>query len=174
MYDPEIDCEGVGAVSLLEHTYQASDLAGVTRREFLDRARAGGARLRDTDGTPLVMLPEQDLSHIRVLAAWMRTYLALETAMGRTHQQRAPSDFGDVAWAIALDEEDLCEFRAELRDALVLASSRKDVASLLALVRDWQFTADALTDPVGGPILRGGYGDEDFVDAPEPQLAIGP
>ena len=40
-----------------ETMFQASDLAGPRRREFIGAGRSGRALLRDTDGFALVMLP---------------------------------------------------------------------------------------------------------------------
>lgn len=155
-------------MALLSRTYQASDLAGSARREFIDRAKNGTAHLRDTDGVPLVMLPEGDLAALQDIARWLMAYLALETALTRDRTQRRPSDFGDIAWAVALDEADLAEMRDEFRAALSIATSQKDPRPVETVMRDWRYTAIDLADAVSGPILRGEYDDEDFVEAVPP------
>lgn len=158
-------------MALLDRTYQASDLAGTGRREFLDRARNGAAHLRDTDGTPLVMLPEGDLAALQSLARWIMTYLAVETALGRDRSDRQPTDFGDAAWAFTLDDDDLAEMLAEFRSALSIATSQRDPRPVDILMRDWRYTAIELADPVSGPILRGDSSDDDFVEAAPPAAA---
>lgn len=160
-------------MALLDRTYQASDLAGAARREFLDRAKDGFARLRDTDGTPLVMVPETSLESLQALARWLMSYLALETALTRARADRQPTDFGDIAWAITLDEGDLVEMRDEFRSALSVATSRRDPRPVDDVMRDWRYTAIDLADPISGPILRGQYTDQDFVEAAEPGTAAG-
>jgi len=155
-------------VAVMGHTYQASDLAGTGRREFLDRAKAGEAHLRDTDGTPLVMVPAVDLDGLRGITAWLISYLSLETALRRPRDQRQPSDLGQVAWAATLDEDDLGEMRDDLGAALVVAASQRDPRPVETLMRDWRYSATSLADPVSGPILRGEYGDDDFVEVARP------
>jgi hypothetical protein len=51
-----------------DRVFQVSDLAGSKRREFVDLAKRGNARLRDTDGTPLVMLSEAGLAQLEGLS----------------------------------------------------------------------------------------------------------
>ena len=46
-----------GVYEITSAVFQASDLAGAKRREFLGAAREGGALLRDTDGFALTMVP---------------------------------------------------------------------------------------------------------------------
>jgi hypothetical protein len=158
----------VVTVAVMDRTYQASDLAGTGRREFLDRAKTGEAHLRDTDGTPLVMVPAADLDGLRGITAWVISYLGLETALQRPRDQRQPSDFGQVAWAATLDEDDLTEMRDDLGSALVVAASQRDPRPVETLMRDWRYTAISLADPVSGPILRGGFNPDDFVEVARP------
>jgi len=158
----------VVTVAVTDRTYQASDLAGTGRREFLDRAKAGEAHLRDTDGTPLVRVPAADLDGLRGITAWVISYLGLETALQRPRDQRQPSDFGQVAWAATLDEDDLAEMRDDLGSALVVAASQRDPRPVETLMRDWRYTAISLADPVSGPILRGGFNPDDFVETARP------
>lgn len=157
-------------MAIPDRVFQVSDLAGSKRREFVDLAKRGNARLRDTDGTPLVMLSEAGLAQLEGLSEALVGYLSLETALDRKRQDRQPTDFGNLAWASTLDEGDLVELRDDLRAALAIAASQRDTTGIDTLLRDWRFTALDLADPRSGPILRGDYTDEDFVEAPQPVL----
>jgi hypothetical protein len=66
--------------------FQASDLAGAKRREFLGAAREGGALLRDTDGFALTMVP---LSQLEAITEVARTAGGvLRRAAGRASARR--------------------------------------------------------------------------------------
>lgn len=156
-------------MAVMGRTYQASDLAGTGRREFLDLAKTGEAHLRDTDGTPLVMVPSADLDGLRGITDWTMSYLSLLTALSRPRELRRPGDFGRVAWAVTLEEDDLAEMREDLGNALMVAASQRDPRPVDTLMRDWRYTAISLADPVSGPILLGEYDDaDDFVEAARP------
>jgi len=99
--------------------FQASDLAGAKRREFLGAARQGGALLRDTDGFALKMLP---LAQFEAMAQVASTALAaFQAQYALRHGQARPSDLGPLAWLAAFDADDRAEFFDELRDALSMA-----------------------------------------------------
>ena len=155
-------------MALLERTYQASDLAGTGRREFLDEAKAGSARLRDTDGTSLVMLPEGELSFLSMMRGLIADYLALETALGRAREDRAVTDFGGLAWAEVLDDDDLHELRREYSQELARAAAAQSADGLDRCLHAWRMTAATLSDPVSREILEGKAADEDFVEIERP------
>lgn len=157
-------------MAVVDRVFQVSDLAGSKRREFVDLAKRGNARLRDIDGTPLVMLREAGLVQLEELSEALVGYLSLETALDRRREDRQPTDFGNLAWASTLDESDLSELRDDLRAALAVAASQRDTAPVDTLLRDWRYTALDLADHRSGPILRGEYNDDDFVEAPRPVL----
>ena len=157
-------------MAMVDRVFQVSDLAGSRRREFVELAKRGNARLRDTDGTPLVMLREAGLVQLEELSEALVGYLSLETVLDRRREDRQPTDFGNLAWASTLDESDLRELRDDLRAALAVAASQRDTAPVDSLLRDWRYTALDLADPRSGPILRGQYNDADFVQAPRPAL----
>jgi hypothetical protein len=161
-------------VAVDDRVFQVSDLAGSKRREFVDLAKRGNARLRDIDGTPLVMLREAGLVQLEELSEALVGYLSLETALDRKRDDRQPTDYGNLAWASTLDERDLVELRDDLRAALAVAASQRDTAPVDNLLRDWRYTALDLADPRSGPILRDDYTDDDFVEAPRPVLHAPP
>jgi hypothetical protein len=156
---------------MTEHriTYQASDLAGTKRREFLDAARAGAAQLRDTDGVSLVMVPLKALDTLEQLKTWASRYLQVEGALERRHAERRASDFGDVAWLEIFDEDDQATFRHELHDALLRALATGSTEPVEICVRDWQTTARALSDETRRSILTGRPGEEDFAEVNSPE-----
>lgn len=148
--------------------YLASDLTR-KRRAFLDEARAGLARLRDTDGTSLVMVPERRLSALTDLVAWAQRHLQVEAAARKSRPDRSPTDFGDLAWLSVLDDGDLATFLTEIEGALFQAMSTQTIADLEGLVLDWRCTAEALSDPDRRAVLLGPHDDADFVDVRRPE-----
>jgi hypothetical protein len=152
-------------------TFQASDLAGTGRRQFLDEAKASEARLRDVDGTMLVMLPEQRLRLLADLRDRTVDLLVLNNALLRPREHRKAADFGRLAFAVIFDDDDLDEFRSELEQALVLAASEGDATPVDTTVDAWRRTAAALTDPVSRAVLTSDLSDDDFVEAGPPGLA---
>lgn len=152
----------------LGRVYQTSDLAGGRRREFLDEARAGAARLRDTDGTPLLMVPEGCYQVLAELRDWMLAYLTLEAALARPRPQRRVEDLGPLAWAAVFDDEDLETFRQELSAVLSRATASRRLDLLERLVGDWARTARALEDDEVRAALTGDAADDDFVEVGPP------
>ena len=104
--------------------FQASDLAGAKRREFLGAAREGGALLRDTDGFALTMVPLAQLEAITEIAQVAVAALLALAALSRGSAR--PADFGQLAWLASFDEDDRAEFFEELRDALSVAAATRD------------------------------------------------
>lgn len=155
-------------MAVIERTYQASDLAGTGRREFLDEARAGHARLRDTDGVSLVMLPERDHAFLESLRVLTADFLALTGALNRDREDRQPTDFGGLAWADSLPDEDLNELRREFGRELARATASGSLDSVSRCMHEWQMAASTLSDPVALEILEGRVADDQFVDLGRP------
>ena len=150
-------------------TYQASDLAGAKRREFLQAARAGAARLRDTDGTSLVMVPQAAFDTLSELKSCAGRYLQVEGALERRRADRRPSDFGELAWLEVFDDDDLQTFRQEFHEALVQAVASETTEPVDTCVLDWRTTAKALSEGKRRRILTGKpeAGDFEEVGAPD-------
>jgi hypothetical protein len=147
--------------------FQVTDLANSKRTDFIDAARQGEARLRDKDGTSLVMLPESRLRLLETLAKWWQAYMRLENFLRRSELPRA-AELGDLAWLRSFDREDLEEFVNELHDALVAASADEDSAALDDCIRGWRITARQLEDPLRRSVLLGPHVPEEYVEANEP------
>ena len=146
--------------------FQLSDLAS-KRLEFLDAARRGQARLRDKDGTSLVMLPESRLRLHGALAKWWQAYMRLESFLRRSELPRA-AELGELAWLRSFERGDLEEFVSELHDALIAANADEDTVALDDCIHGWRTTARQLEDPLRREVLLGPHVPEDYVEASEP------
>ncbi len=146
--------------------FQPTDLAN-KRTEFLDAARNGQARLRDKDGTSLVMLRESRLHLLETLAKWWQAYMRLESILRRPELPRA-NELGELAWLRSFEREDLEEFVSELHDALVAANADEDTVALDDCIRAWRITARQLEDPLRRSVLVGPHAPEDYVEASKP------
>lgn len=157
--------------------FQSSDL-NRQGRQLLDTARDGLARVRDKDGTSLVMTREERLVDLESrsdfgtgIAEATATFVLIEGAVGHApagHESRL-SDFGDWIWARYLPAEDLPEFISDMRDALYTACVEFSLAPLQESLEAWRETAMTFKDPVAGEILLGGSDDDDYVDATRPK-----
>ncbi len=149
--------------------YQASDLAGARRTEFLKEARAGRARLRDKDGVSLVMLPEAELSTLERFAQLSRFANMLQTAASRD-EPLSLMELGEFAWLRVFDSEDLEDFRSELWHALVasLADKRLDVLELM--LNEWRITARQMDDPLRRSVLTASHETSEYEVAPAPEV----
>jgi hypothetical protein len=134
-------------------TFLVSELA-TKRRAVVDAAREGGARVRDTDGTRLVMLPESKVESLAAVARWSNAQAQVSRWLQRGELPRA-AEMGELAWLRGFDHEDLAEFVAELQDALAAAYADADPQPLVDCVRAWQVTARQLEDPLRRSILLG-------------------
>jgi len=146
--------------------FQASDLAGAKRRDFIGAARGGGALLRDTDGFALTMVPLSQLEAITEVAHTAVAALLAVAALARGHTR--PAELGQLAWLAVFDEDDRAEFFDELRDALALAEATRDAEPVETCLREWRTSARALSDPLAREILTG-PGDDDYAEVTRPE-----
>ena len=147
--------------------FQSSDLAN-KRVEVLDAARAGLARVRDKDGTSLVMLPEADLDLLKELNHWSVAHMRLEALLQRTPTPTV-TELGDLAWLRVFDKEELTEFLDELHSALVAADADRSVNALTECVNSWRTTARQLEDPLRRSILKSSISKDDLVEVGRPE-----
>ena len=145
--------------------FQASDLAGAKRREFLGAAREGGALLRDTDGFALTMVPLAQLEAITEIAQVAVAALLALAALSRGSAR--PADLGQLAWLATFDEDDRAEFFEELRDALSVAAATRDSAPVETAC------GNGAPPPRRCRIRYGGIltapGDDDYAEVDRPQ-----
>jgi hypothetical protein len=140
--------------------FTASDLDR-KRREVIDTARRGLARIRDTDGMGLVLLPARHYEVLDTVSRWHDRLEVVERARAKPASDRRPSDFGELTWLRHLDEDDLATFAAEVRAAVSVAYHDDDLAELEQLVHDWRVTADELSDSARREVLLGGFDPDD-------------
>ncbi|MBI2940585.1 MAG: hypothetical protein HYY04_09125 [Chloroflexi bacterium] len=110
--------------------YLASDLTQ-KRRTILDQARAGGARLRATDGLSLVLLPEERLEALETVARCAGNLCAVERALASTPGRPALQEYGEWTWLRVFDVDDLQGFVSDMRDALMIASREQSTLHML-------------------------------------------
>ena len=153
---------------MVDVIYTASDLDR-RRREVIDTARRGLARIRDTDGTGLVLLPARHYDVLEAVSRWHDRLDVVERARAKPAPDRVAHDYGDLTWLRHLDEDDLATFIGEVRAAVLVAYHDDDLTELDQLVRDWRATADELADPARREVLLGGLDPHDYVDAARPE-----
>lgn len=143
--------------------YQASDLAGTKRRDFLRDARNGGARLRDKDGSSLLFLPESEVDALKAIAYWSKQHLRLNRLLEDGVNPTA-SALGDLAWLRVFNRQDLLEFRDELYEVLIAAISDEATPALDECVQAWKVTARQLQDPLRRAVLVGAHEANEYVE----------
>jgi len=143
--------------------YQPTDLAGSLRRTFLDEAKAGRARLRDSDGTGIVAMRQADLDALETVTSWSSNYRRLSYLLARNQADNI-TELGELAWMYSLDTEDKKSFLCELDEALNLAIATLDAQPITELVNAWKASARVLSDELSREVLLGRNGDEDFID----------
>ncbi len=144
-----------------------SDLAGSKRTEILRVAREGAARIRDKDGTSLVMLPEAQVASLQFVAEWSGNLLRLQELLARGGQPTV-GDLGELAWLRGFDRDDLQEFADELHQVLIASIADGHGEALDATVRAWRTTAKEIEDPLRRSILTGELSPGSLVDADRP------
>jgi hypothetical protein len=159
-----------------DRIFQSSDLK--KDRALLDAARGGLARLRDTDGTGLVMLTEARLKQLAENER--REHLLAETAaevwrvmlLTRTlgeGERLTTVKLGRWAWLSRFDADDVAEFVEEMANALI----SRDVAAVLDALMGWEETAAALADPERMAAHTGGFDLDDYVEVLRPEVDTG-
>lgn len=143
--------------------YQASDLAGTKRVDFLRDAKEGGARLRDKDGSSLLFLPESSVEALRTIAYWSKEHLILSRKL-EGNLKMIPSELGDLAWLRAFSPEEVKEFCNELHEVLIAALSDGNAVALEDAVNAWRVTAKQLEDPLRRSILMGTHDPTEYVE----------
>jgi hypothetical protein len=150
-------------------TYLPTDLQR-RYRAILDEAKAGQARVRDLDGTDILLLPEtvvEALRRVNVAAANLLSIERVAELMG-TRRPDLP-EYGEWSWLRVFDADDLREFIGEIRDAVIVGAREGSTALLDEQLRAWRITAQQAEDPLFRDILRGGALEEDFVEVRRPQ-----
>lgn len=118
-------------------------------REILDVARTGSARIRDTDGTTLVLSPAGD---VEFLSGFLRHYVdharflsALATNAGTPSS--AWADGTPYPFVAALDDDEVQEFARELSGMLRHAAETHSLEAHEGTIAAWRSTAEIVADP---------------------------
>jgi hypothetical protein len=130
--------------------YQASDL-NQNGRAILDAARESVARVRDKDGTSLVMLPEERLEGLREnaedlvgLGEAVASYVTLQRAVAQLDSRPVSlAEYGVFTWARTLRARQLTDFVRELGDALILCGRERSSVPLRDTVAPWRALAES-------------------------------
>lgn len=138
-----------------DRVFQTSDLAGAGRTHFIESARHDRARLRTKDGEQLIMLRETALDCLTELRRHALNYFMLDSALMRETDARRPGDFGEWAFIALFNDNDQHEFRDEVNEALIVATSTNDLSGLARVLDDWRRSARTLSDPIARAILDG-------------------
>lgn len=149
------------------HIFTASDLAQ-SRRDVLNQAKSGGALIRDSDGTGLVLVPQQHLELLRSQRALFESLLRLTAIFGRSRDQRRASDYGEFAWLEVFDDDDQREFHSEFVDALMRSFADETDTAVSECVAAWRVTARALANPKVREVLTS-PGDESYATVGRPE-----
>jgi hypothetical protein len=81
--------------------------------------------------------------------------VTVEQALGVAPKERAPRHYGEWTWLRVFDDDDLREFVAEMRDALLTAGHSGSSTIVEDVIDRWRITADELADPRRRRILLG-------------------
>ncbi len=152
-------------------TYLPTDLQR-RYRVILDEARAGEARLRDSDGTNILLLPEATVQALRRVSAAAASLAAVE-GVSETLASRPPtvSEYGDWSWLRVFNRDDLAEFIRDIREAIMVGVREGSTILLEEQLRAWRVTAEQADDPLFRAILVGGSSEGDFVEVRRPKPA---
>ncbi len=126
-------------------TYQATDLAR-NHREVLERARHGGALIRDKDGTTLLIAPADDVVHDRQLAELAADFVRTLVALNQQTEQRSAASYGAFAWLTVFEDEYQREFLREIAEPLLVALAGGPTGPVTELIEDWRISATTYSD----------------------------
>jgi hypothetical protein len=161
-------------VSKTATVYQSSDLNSKYRQILNEAKAAGFARVRDSDGTSLVITlegklleHERELASLTVISNAFADLVRLN--MAKVYGRDLGADeVGSWPWVREFDEEDLQEFMAEIRMAALEGFRSKDSSQILRILKDWQTTAETLSDPMSREVLLGATNESNYSEVKRP------
>ena len=146
--------------------FQASDLTGAKRREFLEVAKVGRAHLRYTDGTGIVALPERELELLEQIAYWSAELRRISSLID-SGEPITVVRLDRLAWLRVFERDDMRLFVEELEDALIAATADHNVGIIEEVEQAWRVTAAQLEDPLRREVLTSRFDSRNFRDAVE-------
>lgn len=151
-------------------TYLPTDLQR-RYRVVLDEARAGEARLRDSDGMTLLLLPEAQVQTLRRVSAAAANLAGVERLVeGLPDRRPELAEYGEWSWLRVFDAEDLREFIRDVREAIIVGAREGSTVLLDEHLRAWRITAEQADDPLFRSILLSGAAEADFVEVSRPRV----
>ncbi len=149
-----------------DRIYRASDL-NRRGREVLDTARTSGARIVDTDGTSMVMVPERVLDRA---AGRLDVAVMLVAAMRAWRELEAGGDVtvDTLRWINRLDAEDRATLAREVVAAFDEAGRTANALPLGVLLDQWETTASLPYDQEYLARLDDGFDPASYVEAERP------
>jgi hypothetical protein len=150
-------------------TYLPTDLQR-RYRVILDEAKAGEARVRDLDGTNILLLPEADVLVLRRVCEAAANLATIERVV-EVMASRRPElpEYGEWSWVRVFDVDDLREFMRDIREAIIVGVREGTSKLLDEQLRAWRVTAQQADDPLFRAVLAGGAAEEDFVEVRRPR-----
>jgi hypothetical protein len=150
-------------------TYLPSDLQR-RYRAILDEARAGEARVRDLDGTTILLIPEAEVRVLRRVNGAAANLATIERVAELLATRRPEvHEYGEWSWLRVFDADDLLEFTREMREGIIVAAREGSTDLLDEHLRSWRVTAAQADDQLVRSILRGGASEVDFVEVHRPE-----
>ena len=152
-------------------TYLPTDLQR-RYRAILDEARVDEARVRDLDGTNIVLMLESKVQVLRQVGAAAANLAAVEGVLEIMDTRRlSVGEYGDWTWLRVFDADDLRLFIHDIREAVVISVREGSTALLDEQLRAWRITAEQADDPLFRTILLSGADEADFVEVHRPEAA---
>jgi hypothetical protein len=150
-------------------TYLPADLQD-RHRALLDEAKSGAIRVRDQDGTSMLLLPEARVRALQEVATAAVNLAKVERVLeSQAIDASAPREFGEWAWLEVFDSEDLREFVDDIREAISFGAREESSAQLDQELRAWRITAHRAEDPERRAILLGPFSEDDFIEVSRPE-----
>jgi len=151
-------------------TYLPTDLQR-RYRAILDEARVGEARVRDLDGTNILLLLESKVQMLRQVSTAAANLAAVEEALEVMAARRPTvAEYGDWSWLRVFDAGDLRGFIHDIREAIVISVREGSTALLDEQLSAWRITAEQAGDPLFRAILLSGADEADFVEVRRPEV----
>jgi len=155
--------------------YPASELQS-RYRGILDEAKShGAARIRDSDGTSITIIPERRLRELSAamdrnafLVSAATSFIPLEEVVARS-QRPTGLEWGRWTWLDVFDPEDLTEFVADVRRALMVGLQSGDADNLRQTLHDWRETSLVLSDALSRQTLLGAPTSDAFTELTRPE-----
>lgn len=145
--------------------FSASELR--QNRRALDAAKVDGiARVRDADGTALLVAREEAIGNALQEREWLSRVadMALQLHAIETRPADDLPGFGDLTFVSRLDEPNRAAFVADMWEAVIEARAEASATPIHEAIADWRETSRALNDSERLAKLTAPIVADDFVE----------